>query len=103
MFQQGEGPLFFEHPLGRQVVGRFEAIAGLGIEAIQGNDRAASSAFLSMGAVPLVGKKMLQRRQQKGAKAALFPRNVVQEVLAEQSCEEFLREVLGLVDLVSTA
>ncbi len=72
MLQEREGPLFLEHLLGRQIAGRLQAIAGLGIEAIERNHGPAAAALFGACPVEFIGQEMFECRKQEGAELALL-------------------------------
>lgn len=94
LIEQRPCPALLEDAIRRHVVHRFDSIACLGIQSVQGKDLRASAPFLGLSLVVLVGKKMLERRQQKGAKLTLRAIHVAQAMFLDQPREELLGQIL---------
>src|SRR5262245_58095459 len=97
MFEQRDRPGAVVNLVRTKLVGRLDLITRVRIVKIQGQRRNAAAAFLTAGAVPFVGKKMLQRREQERTKPPALARDAFQRVFCKEAFEERLREVLGVL------
>ncbi len=70
---------------------------------VQGNDGPAAAPFLGVDAVPLVGEEVFQRGQQETRESGSSADRRWPEMFAQEPREEFLRQVLRLVDFVPPA
>ena len=63
---------------------------------VEEREALAAVAFFGAGAVPLVGKKVVDGREQKRAEAALFAAHATQGIEPQEAGKEFLGQVLGI-------
>src|SRR5207249_11246788 len=96
-FEQGDGPGPVVEFVRTQVVRGINLIARVGALPIERERRHAAAALLALCAVPLVGEEMLQRGQQEGAELALLTAEPFEVIPFEESGEEALRQVLGVL------
>ena len=78
------------------LIGRFEAVAPLGILRIDGHRRDPAAALLGAGAIALVGQVVLERGEEEGPEAALGGIDAVEKVALQELEEEPLGQVLGV-------
>ena len=100
-FQQREGPAALKDLIGRGRVGRFLPVARLGGVELQGHEPGGPAALLGVGSIPLVGEKIPEGGEQKGAKPAALAVGAGQPVPLQQTGEEFLGEILGIRRVVT--
>ena len=107
LLQQRMRPAELEETLRRHIVHRDWRIPGFRFPRIegkiQGKLRLPSAAFLRLGAVPLVGQKVLHGSQQKRAKPASLLLCVAQVVLFQKNGKKCLRQILRLVPIGTVA
>src|SRR5262249_32418662 len=97
--QECQGPLTLVGPLGSQIVRGHQAHVRFARREVEGQSSPPSAALPGLLAVPFVGQKVLERRQQKCAKATAARRGGGQRVLLQQTGEKCLRQVLRLLDV----
>src|SRR5438874_12084090 len=68
----------------------------LGFRSIQRNRFLSPASFQPVCAVPFVGAKPIQRRQQKGAEFAPSGLDALQELFLNQASKELLRQILSI-------
>lgn len=61
-----------------------------------------AAAFLSLGLVPFVRQKMVHVSEQERTEFPFLPRHIFEVVLLQKVSEEFLRQILGVVQTVTT-
>src|SRR5262249_19934444 len=87
--------------LGSGWVGRFLAVLGFGRVELQGDDERGAAAFLSARPVPFVGQEMAEGGEQESAKATPIAVGPGQPISFQQTREEFLRQILGILWVVT--
>ena len=96
--EQRERPAALVKFVGGGVVHRLERVAVLRGDGVEREEVVrAAAAFLRLRFVPFVREKMLHRREQERAEAALRAVHAREPVLREQAREKFLREILRVV------
>jgi len=70
---------------------------------VQGNECLPAPAFLGPGLVPLVGKKVIERRQEKRAELALLGTDIFEEAPLEQMSKKTLSQILRIVRATALA
>ncbi|HNC98586.1 MAG TPA: hypothetical protein PKW90_20815, partial [Myxococcota bacterium] len=96
--EQGQRPLAMKELFRTVIRGRgFQLIPLLGVGLIQGDELTVTASLLTMSPRPFPGKKVVQKRQQEGAKATLVSIGQSQMLLGDELKEELLSQVLGFI------
>src|SRR5207244_13349746 len=80
-----------------QVVRRINLIACVGAVPVERERRRAAAALLALGAVPFVREEVFQRGEDEGAKFPLLAAEPFEVIPGEESGEEALRQVFGVL------
>src|SRR5207244_219313 len=100
-FQYRQGPAPVKDLLRRQIRRGHLQVALLGLGFVERNERLPAAALFRSCPIPFVGKVMIERCQQERPELSLFAAHFVERIKAEQSDEETLRQVLGIVRAIA--
>ncbi len=102
-FEERECPFAVVDAVGSEVVGGFDLVTGIGALPIEGESGQWAAAFLAAGFVPFIGEKVLERGEEEGAETAFFGAEAVEVITFEETGEETLSEILGILAGVAAA
>jgi hypothetical protein len=101
--EQGQGPAVLENLFCGHGGIRFQKIKLLGVVIVQGNECLTAPAFFGRGLVPLVGKKVIESRQEKRAELSLQRADIFEKASLEQMGKESLGQILSIMSVVALA
>jgi len=101
LLQNRHRPTALEDAVGSQRIRRLAMIPFLGPVCIETDYFFAAASLLRQGAVPLIGQKMLQRREEKGTEPPFLRIGLPDDLLVEDESEERLRQILRIFGRVA--
>src|SRR5438552_5219651 len=95
--EHGKRPAPIKHRLGCPLVGRFKRVTSFRVRTGQRHERLAAAPALGACPLAFVGEKVFQAREKEGTKLPSVGLHAPEGVSFEETKEELLREVLGLM------